>query len=152
MPKVLTFHAPCLRTSFALTLLMLLLSNPTPADSSNFRILNKNRQGERFNVTEYLAKSKINVIAFSSRSCPHCQALNDKLAELSQRSTDLVVSQLVIDRDGVQGIDWQSPLARQYELRSVPYFQVYDQTGKLLAEGEAARKMIAKFMLEAKVL
>jgi hypothetical protein len=33
-----------------------------------------------------------------------------------------------------------------------PYFQVYDTNGKLLAEGEPARKMIAKMLVEAKLL
>jgi hypothetical protein len=59
---------------------------------------------------------------------------------------------MVIDRPSSAGIDWQSPLARQYELRSIPHFQVYDGSGNMLAEGEPARKMVSKMLVEAGVL
>ena len=116
------------------------------------RLLNKGREGQIFRVADYLVKGKVNVVEFSSSACPSCKALEPKLVDLARKSPDLVINQVSIDRPGSQGIDWQSPLARQYELRSTPYFQVYDQNGKLLAEGEPARKMVAKMILEAGLL
>lgn len=114
--------------------------------------MNRGKEGQVFTVTDYLSKGKTNLVEFSSPACPSCQALKSKLVALAQKDPSLVVNQVVIDRPGSAGIDWQSPLARQYELRSVPYFKVYDGAGKLLAEGEAARKLIAKMMIEAELL
>lgn len=133
--------------------LILIVSGSALAQASNsYRVLNKGREGQNLTVTDYLAKGKLNIVAFTSPACPACQALEPKLSEWALKNSQVVVSRVVIDRPGSQGIDWHSPLARQYELRSVPYFKVYDATGKLLAEGEKARRMIAKLLIEAGVL
>lgn len=133
-------------------LLTVLLGLASLAQPANYRVMNKGREGQTYAITEYLTKGKMNLVEFTSAASPPCQALNPKLAALAAQKPDMVVNQLVIDRPGTQGIDWQSPLARQYELRSVPYFMIYDSGGKLLAEGEPARKMVARMLLESKVL
>ena len=33
---------------------------------------------------------------------------------------------------------WDTPLAAQFKIRSIPAFAVYDGTGKLIAEGQSA--------------
>jgi thiol-disulfide isomerase/thioredoxin len=133
-------------------LLLSFLTAATLAQSANYRIVNKGREGQPFNITDHLIKGKLNLVEFSSQSCPSCEAFTPKLLALAQKNPDTVVNQVLIDRPGSQGIDWQSPLARQYELRSVPYFKVYDPAGKLMVEGEPARKLIAKMLVEAKLL
>lgn len=133
-------------------LLLLLLCLAALAQPANYRIMNKGREGQTFAITEYLTRGKMNLVEFTSEACPACRALNPKLSAMSAKMPDLVLNQLVVDRPGSQGIDWQSPLARQYELRSVPYFKIYDPAGVLVAEGEPARKMVAKMLLESKVL
>ncbi len=47
-----------------------------------------------------------------------------------------------INRPGVKGIDWQSPVARQFSLESIPHFKVYGPDGKLQAEGDSAYEMV----------
>lgn len=37
---------------------------------------------------------------------------------------------------------WDSPVARRYQLRSIPYLQVYDAKGRLLAEGKDAYRYV----------
>jgi hypothetical protein len=143
---------PEVRRRYALVLLVGLLLAGAASGQSGLRLMNKGREGQLFTVTDYLVKGKTNVVEFSSVACPACKALEPKLAALGQKKSDLVVNQVAVDRAGSQGIDWQSPLARQYELRNVPYFKVYDQDGKLLAEGEPARKMISKLLIEAGVI
>lgn len=132
--------------------LWILLGLIAVAQPNNYRVMNKGREGQTFAVTEYLTRGKMNLVEFTSEACPACRALNPKIAAMASKKPEVVVNQLVIDRPGVNGIDWQSPLARQYELRSVPYFKIYDSAGSLVAEGEPARKMIAKMLLETKVL
>lgn len=112
-------------------------------------------------VTDYLVKGKLNVIEFTSTVCPASRALAPKIEALARKDQGLVVNRVLIDRNdrqaspsasGAAAIDWQSPLARQYELRSVPYFRIYDSSGQLLAEGEAARKQIAKMLIDSDTL
>ncbi|MBS2040949.1 hypothetical protein JST97_38540 [bacterium] len=37
---------------------------------------------------------------------------------------------------------WKSPVARHYNLHSIPHLQVYDSNGILLAEGQAAYRYV----------
>ncbi len=131
---------------------LLLLACAVMAQPANVKTLNKGREGQLFNVTEYLTRGKINLVCFTSADCPSCQALEPRLIALAERDSQIVLNQMVIDRPSSAGIDWQSPLARQYELRSIPHFQVYDGSGNMLAEGEPARKMVSKMLVEAGVL
>lgn len=126
--------------------LTLLLAAAGLAQPTGYRLLNRGREGQLYTVTDFLARGKVNVVVFTSSACPYSKALEPNLATLASRRSDLAVGRLEIDRPDVKGIDWQSPLARQYELRSVPAFKVYDSAGKLQAEGETARKMVARML------
>ena len=46
-----------------------------------------------------------------------------------------------INRPGVSGIDWQSPVAKQYKLEGIPWLVVFDNKVRL-AEGGAALKWV----------
>jgi hypothetical protein len=48
-----------------------------------------------------------------------------------------------INRPGVVGIDWTSPLARQYALQSIPHLVIYGPDKRLIAEGDTAEKWMA---------
>ena len=50
-------------------------------------------------------------------------------------------------RPGVKKIDWQSPVAKQFGLRSIPQFRIYGPAGRLQAEdkgreGASARQQV----------
>ena len=80
-------------------------------------------------------KGKTNIVDFYSDYCPPCKKISPLLQKLGRKRPDLAMLQVDINRKGVKGIDWSSPLARQYELSSIPHFQIYDGEGNLLKEG-----------------
>ena len=86
----------------------------------------------------YLQKGKTNIVDFYSDYCPPCKKISPLLQELGRKRPDLAILAVDINRKGVKGIDWSSPLARQYELRSIPHFKIYDGDGNLLKEGQEA--------------
>jgi hypothetical protein len=51
-----------------------------------------------------------------------------------------------INRPGVKKIDWDSPVAKQYGMGSIPRFKIYGPDGKLIAEdigdSKPARAMV----------
>ena len=61
------------------------------------------------------------------------------LEALSQKNTNVAVLKVEIAK-------WGSPVANQYKIHSIPYFQVYDASGKKTAEGDAAREQINRLM------
>ena len=50
---------------------------------------------------------------------------------------------------GKQGIDWGSPVSRQYKLESIPYMRVYGPDGQLVADGDQARTMVMEMAQKA---
>lgn len=91
-------------------------------------------QGETINLADYLVPGKTVVFDFTSKYCDPCQAYEEPLHDLHAKRADLVIVKVDINRPAVPHIDWQSPVARQFDLHSIPSFKVFSPAGKLLAE------------------
>lgn len=125
------------------------LAAPAWGQSGPWRELNRGREGETIAVREYLTRGKPNVVIFWSRSCPACQALEPYWNRLAASRPDLSWNRLSVDRRSAEGIDWGSPLVRQYQLRSLPAVQFYDASGQLQSEGPEARRQLSRLLVEA---
>jgi hypothetical protein len=71
------------------------------------------------------------------------------MEKLAARMPEIAFVKLNINRPQVQGIDWRSPLAQQYRLKSVPYFMIFNPQGKVVAKGPEAQKMIKDWLQKA---
>jgi len=91
-------------------------------------------RGETVNLADYVVPGKTTVFDFTSKYCGPCQAYNEPLHELHAKRADIAIVKVDINRPDVNGIDWQSPVARQFDLHSIPHFKVYGPDGKLRAE------------------
>jgi thiol-disulfide isomerase/thioredoxin len=98
--------------------------------------------GAEVKITDYLVSGKTTIFDFTSQYCPPCRAVAPLLEKLHQTRDDIVVVKVDINRPSVKGIDWDSPVAKQYELGSVPHFKVYGPDGKLMAEGKPASQLV----------
>jgi thiol-disulfide isomerase/thioredoxin len=106
--------------------------------------------GQTIVLADHLVPGKTTIVDFTSKYCPPCQVYNEPLAQLHAQRADFAVVKVDINRPDVKRIDWQSPVAQQFGLQSIPHFKVYGPDGKLLAEGNEARAMVHKFMEELK--
>lgn len=98
--------------------------------------------GETIKLEDYLVTGKTTVIDFYSHYCPPCMALAPLLVKLHQSRSDLAVVEVDINRPGVSGIDWASPVAGQYKLESIPSLLIYGPDGTVIASGDKAREMV----------
>jgi len=126
----------------AIPLLLLLSTScsavpPAPASTaaSTEKIIG---HGAELNLKDHLVSGKTVIFDFFSEFCPPCRKISPLLARLDAQRDDLVVVKIDINRKGVTGIDWGSPVARQYNLQSIPHFKIYSPEGKLVAEDEQA--------------
>lgn len=94
--------------------------------------------GEEIDVQSYLIPGKTTVFDFYSRFCPPCMALKPLVERLPDVKKDVVLVEVDINRRGVVGIDWNSPVARQYHLNAIPHLAVYGPDGALIAEDTAS--------------
>jgi thiol-disulfide isomerase/thioredoxin len=101
--------------------------------------------GRKVKLADYLVPGKTTVFDFYSEYCPTCRALAPSLKKLHSTRDDIALVLVDINRPGVKGIDWDSPVSLQFDLPSTPQFKVYAPDGKLEAEGRAAYDMIKKW-------
>ena len=99
-------------------------------------------QGQTITLADYLVPGKTTVFDFYSEFCPPCRRISPELVKLHQKRDDIAVVKVDINRPGVRGIDWQSPVARQFSLESIPHFKVFGPDGTLKAEGDPAYEMV----------
>ncbi|NLO05032.1 MAG: thioredoxin family protein [candidate division WS1 bacterium] len=99
-------------------------------------------QGERVELTDYLVPGQTMIVDFYSEYCPPCVQIGPYIERLAEQRDDIILLKVDINRPDVQGIDWESPVARQYSLSGIPFFMVYGPDGELQAQGTQAREMI----------
>lgn len=104
--------------------------------------------GEPTDIKKMLQPGKTNIFDFYSDYCPPCKKISPLLEKLDQVREDIVVIKIDINREGVRGIDWNSPLARQYNLSRIPHFMVYDPQGNLTHEGSPAWVQVSQLLAE----
>ena len=111
---------------------------------------NAGREGQTIDLKNLPVQGKITVVDFFSPYCPPCMQLAPLLEQLAQKRSDLAIKKVNIQRPEVSGkIDWQSPLAQQLGLHSIPHFMIFNQKGKLEAQGQEATKQVLAWLKEA---
>jgi hypothetical protein len=72
--------------------------------------------------------------------------MDSKLSQLHQQYDDYAVVFIDINRPGFQGIDWNSPVAREFSIRSTPFVAIVDERGNVLALGKKAIDQIVQLI------
>ena len=106
---------------------------------------NSGKTGQPIDVKKFVKPGQTTIIDFYSKSCPPCMKLAPMLAAMAARRPKTQVVKLNIDRPGAQGIDFDSPLAKQYKLNGIPHLMVFDENGKLKAQGREALNMVLEW-------
>lgn len=104
--------------------------------------------GEPVQLVDHLVEGEITVFDFTSPYCPPCRQIAPWLDRLHREREDLSVVKVNINRPTKRGIDWGSPVAQQYGLKSIPAFAVYDADGEVMAEGNQAKAVVIGWLQE----
>jgi thioredoxin 1 len=113
---------------------------------------NPNDPGQTLEVKSLLVKGKTTLIDFYSPFCPPCVRLAPLMAKLAKKRPDLAIKKVNINRPGVNGIDWRSPLAQQYQIRQVPFFMIFNPQGQLVSQGREAVETVGGWLQEAGIM
>jgi len=113
---------------------------------------NGDNPGQTLEIKSLLVKGKTTLIDFYSPYCPPCVRLAPIMAKLAKKRPDLAIKKVNINRPGVNGIDWRSPLAQQYQIRRVPFFMIFNPQGQLVAQGSQAVETVGGWLQEAGIM
>jgi len=121
------------------------------AAAGGLKAVNSENPGAEIDLKQFLVAGKINIIDFYSEFCPPCVRIAPYLEQLVEKSPDKVVIKIDINRPGIRGIDWGSPLARQFNLNSIPHFKIYDEEGSQMAEGGEAFNLLIRYFSDNEI-
>lgn len=116
--------------------------------ATNFLPLNPDNPGAQLHVERYLVPGKYTIVAFFSPYDAPSMGLARKVYQLSQTRSDIAVRTVNINRPGVQGVDWQSPIVQYDQIRTLPYFVIYDPAQGLRAKGRPAYEGVMQWLRE----
>ncbi|MBM3464989.1 MAG: thioredoxin family protein [Armatimonadetes bacterium] len=100
-------------------------------------VLNGSTPGQQVDIAAASVKDKQTLFEFFSDQCPPCGEMAPVMEKIAAARGDVAIRKVNIDRPGIEGIDFDSPLAEQYSISSVPYFILYDEKAH---SSPAARK------------
>lgn len=115
--------------------------------------VNSGSPGQTLDLKTLPVRGKTTLVDVYSPNCPPCMRLAPLLGKLARKRPDLAIRKVNIQRPEIKGqIDWQSPLAKQLNLKAVPHFLLFDRQGKLIAEGREAQQQLMQWLVEAGLL
>lgn len=86
------------------------------------------RQGGRaVNIQDLLVKGGVTIIDFYADWCGPCRAMAPRLERLVAENPDVYLRQIDI-------VNWQSDVASQYQLNSIPNVRVFDGQGRMVGD------------------
>jgi thioredoxin 1 len=128
---------------------------PAPAGSSGYPpgfVINSKNPGDEIDIEDFVQRGNTTIFDFYSEFCGPCRRISPLLKRLDMERDDIVVLKVDINREGTRGIDWRSPVARQYQLRSVPHFVIYDASGTRTHEGQVAYGKVLDMLRDAELI
>lgn len=111
-----------------------------------FLPLNADKPGTPVDVQRYLVPGKYTIVAYFSPYWENYISLGAQLSQLVQVRNDIAVRTVNVNRPGVQGIDWQSPIVQNEGITAMPYFQIFDPAQRLRAHGRPAYEQIMQWV------
>lgn len=120
-------------------------------ENEEFHTINIGSPGLPIDIREYAVEGKITIFDFHSEYCPPCVEIAPYLQRMAIAREDIVVRKVDINREQVRGIDFLSPLARQYAIQELPSFFVFDQQAELAAKGKEAKEIVVQMIEEVEI-
>lgn len=102
-------------------------------------------------LSDKIEPGKINIFDFYSDFCGPCKQISPYLKKLQEKRPDLNIVQIDINRKDIRGIDWNSPIVKQFKIKSIPFFLIIDSKGKILKKEKAAYKYVIKMIQDSGV-
>ncbi|MDZ4816173.1 MAG: thioredoxin family protein [Verrucomicrobiota bacterium] len=95
---------------------------------SGEKISYASKGGEKFEIAKALEPGAVTVFDFYADWCGPCLKLAPALEELIKNSDGVVLKKVNI-------VNWDSPVAKQYGLKSIPAIRIYGADGKEIYNG-----------------
>lgn len=100
------------------------------------------RNGAAIELSEMLAPGRVTVVDFYADWCAPCKAMDPYLRGLAN-DPEVAIRKVDI-------VNWGSPVAKQWDLKSIPNVRVYDRNGNLVGEPTHDIRILYQYIRRAK--
>jgi thiol-disulfide isomerase/thioredoxin len=111
--------------------------------------VNKETGGDEIYMAKLLKPGRTTIFKFSSVHCPLCISSKGKFDQLAKMYPEHKFYTVDIDRPFSTGIDFESPVAKQWDLHTLPYYMIFEGTN-LAAKGEFANKYLRDLYMKSR--
>lgn len=94
-----------------------------PTSPSHERVRDIRQGGKAVDLASVVVPGKITVVDFYADWCGPCRQIAPHLVDLATRNADVHVVKIDI-------VNWESEVARQHSIRSIPHLRVFDRSGR----------------------
>jgi thioredoxin 1 len=81
--------------------------------------------GSEIDLNKHLANGKITLVEFYAEWCGPCKMISPALEKLAKTDSTIALCKIDI-------LNWSSPVARQYNIHSIPCVVVFDRKGQMV--------------------
>src|SRR5207237_1157659 len=81
--------------------------------------------GAQVDIAKYLALGNVTIVDFYADWCGPCKQLSPSLEQMAQTDPEIALRKIDI-------VNWNTPVAKQYNIRSIPQVNVYNRGGNLV--------------------
>lgn len=99
--------------------------------------------GKRVDLKTVVVPGKITIVDFYADWCGPCREMSPHLEDLVKDDPDVFLRKIDI-------VNWESEVAKQYDLHSIPNVRVYDRKGKQVGEPTYDLGDIMSYTIRAK--
>jgi thioredoxin 1 len=100
--------------------------------------------GAEVDITSHLSAGNVTLVDFYADWCGPCKLITPVLEEMAKKDPEVALRKIDI-------VNWTTPVAKQYEVQSIPRVMVYGRTGKLVGTVNGANpQMIQQYVTQAK--
>jgi len=100
--------------------------------------------GAQVNINQHLALGNVTVVDFYADWCGPCRQLAPSLEQLARSDPEIALRKIDI-------VNWKMPVARQFNVHSIPQVNVYNRGGSLVGTVNGADiEQIKRYVAQAK--
>ncbi len=82
-------------------------------------------KGNQVDLSKYLVLGSVTIVDFYADWCGPCKQLSPTLEQLAKTDPEIALRKIDI-------INWESAVAKQYKVTSIPRVEIYNRAGKLV--------------------
>ena len=97
--------------------------------------------GKKVNLDHMKKKGKITIVDFYADWCGPCRKISPYLEEIANKNAEVHLVKINV-------VNWGTPVAKQFKLKSIPHVRVYNKRGKQIGSAYSGMTWSSRHSLE----